>query len=163
MGNYSDFEIDFIERTLALIDQYNNMIEGKPFSEQYNYTLTLNCLLGLIVMPKELAVSYLPSNRLTPELKAEIGLNQSHLPGEEMNLRELIHKMRNSVAHFCVQVESINDARLVDRIVFKETHGAGRVYATFSAPELLPFLRYYAALLITNMRRQRGAPATNGV
>ena len=50
MGNYSDFETDFVQRTLALIDQYNEMIEvlGKPFREQYNYTLTLNCLLGLI-------------------------------------------------------------------------------------------------------------------
>ena len=47
MGNYSDFETDFVQRTLALIDQYNEMIEvqGKPFREQYNYTLTLNCLL----------------------------------------------------------------------------------------------------------------------
>ena len=101
MGNYSDFETDFIERTLALIDQYNNMIEGKPFPEQYNYTLTLNCLLGLIVMPRERAVSYLPSDRLTPELKAEIGLNESQLPGEEMNLRELIHKMRFCGAFLC--------------------------------------------------------------
>lgn len=48
MGNYSDFETDFVQRTLALIDQYNEMIEvlGKPFREQYNYTLTLNCLPG---------------------------------------------------------------------------------------------------------------------
>ncbi|MEQ9680801.1 HEPN family nuclease, partial [Escherichia coli] len=100
---------------------------------------------------------------LTPELKAEIGLNESQLPGEEMNLRELIHKMRNSVAHFCVQVESISDARLVDQIIFKETHGAGRAYAIFSAPELLPFLKYYAALLIANMRRHRGVPTTDVV
>ncbi|HBJ1222765.1 TPA: hypothetical protein LAQ47_004560, partial [Escherichia coli] len=28
-------------------------VQGKPFREQYNYTLTLNCLLGLIVLPKE--------------------------------------------------------------------------------------------------------------
>ncbi|GHM15565.1 hypothetical protein ECZU42_47840 [Escherichia coli] len=49
MGNYSDFETDFVQRTLALIDQYNEMIEvlGKPFREQYNYTLTLNCLTVL--------------------------------------------------------------------------------------------------------------------
>ncbi|MCP6412455.1 HEPN family nuclease, partial [Klebsiella pneumoniae] len=25
MGNYSDFETDFVQRTLALIDQYNEM------------------------------------------------------------------------------------------------------------------------------------------
>ena len=60
MGNYSDFETEFVQRTLALIDQYNEMIKelGKPFREQYNYTLTLNCLLGLIVMPKERALSF---------------------------------------------------------------------------------------------------------
>ncbi|CAH5762924.1 Uncharacterised protein [Klebsiella pneumoniae] len=27
MGNYSDFETEFVQRTLALIDQYNEMIE----------------------------------------------------------------------------------------------------------------------------------------
>lgn len=112
MGNYSDFETDFVQRTLALIDQYNEMIEvlGKPFREQYNYTLTLNCLLGLIVLPKERALSFLLADRLTRQLKAEMGLHESQLPGPEMNLRELIHKMRNSVAHFCVQVESASDA-----------------------------------------------------
>lgn len=38
MGNYSDFGTDFVQRTLALIAQYNEMIEmlGKPFREQYN-------------------------------------------------------------------------------------------------------------------------------
>nr|WP_227649735.1 HEPN family nuclease [Klebsiella pneumoniae]UCK62507.1 hypothetical protein LFOJIBMD_00031 [Klebsiella pneumoniae]UCK65066.1 hypothetical protein KCOLMDFC_00115 [Klebsiella pneumoniae] len=150
MGNYSDFETDFVQRTLALIDQYNEMIEelGKPFSEQYNYTLTLNCLLGLIVLPKERALSFLPADRLTRQLKAEMGLHESQLPGPEMNLRQLIHKMRNSVAHFCVQVESVSDAHLVDWIVFRESQGDGDVYASFSAPELLPFLKYYATLLL---------------
>ncbi|MEM0868676.1 hypothetical protein J4U48_25285, partial [Escherichia coli] len=128
MGNYSDFETDFVQRTLALIDQYNEMIEvlGKPFREQYNYTLTLNCLLGLIVLPKERALSFLPADRLTRQLKAEMGLHESQLPGPEMNLRELIHKMRNSVAHFCVQVESASDAHLVDWIVFRESSGRWR-------------------------------------
>lgn len=34
--NYSDFEPDFAQRTLVLIDQYNEMIEvqGKPLREQ---------------------------------------------------------------------------------------------------------------------------------
>lgn len=164
MGNYSDFETEFVERTLALIDQYNAMIEDKPFSEQYNYTLTLNCLLGLIVMPKERVLAYLPTVRLTQDLKAEMGLHRSQLPGSEMNLREFINKMRNSVAHFCVQVESVSDALLVDQIVFKETQGEGNVYATFSAPELLPFLKFYARLLLDNMARRRNrSPAVDGV
>lgn len=38
MGNYSDFETEFVQRTLALIDQFNEKIEveGKPLKEQYN-------------------------------------------------------------------------------------------------------------------------------
>ncbi|MCW3308281.1 HEPN family nuclease [Escherichia coli] len=71
------------------------------------------------MLPKERALSFLPADRLTRQLKAEMGLHESQLPGPEMNLRELIHKMRNSVAHFCVQVESASDAHLVDWIVFR--------------------------------------------
>ena len=162
MGNYSDFETDFVQRTLALIDQYNEMIEvlGKPFREQYNYTLTLHCLLGRIVLPNERALSFLLADRLTRQLKAEMGLHESQLPGPEMNLRELIHKMRNSVAHFCVQVESASDAHRVDWIVFRESQKDGEVYASFSAPEFLPFLKYYATLLLDNMARRR-APDVN--
>lgn len=162
MGNYSDFETEFVQRTLALIDQYNEMIEvqGKPFREQYNYTLTLNCLLGLIVLPKEKALSFLPADRLTQLLKTNMGLQESQLPGPEMTLRDLILKMRNSVAHFSVQVVSVTDDRLVDLIAFRDDPEDENAYATFSAPELLPFLKYYATLLLGNMARRR-AQAVN--
>ena len=157
MGNYSDFETEFVQRTLALIDQYNEMIEvqGKPFREQYNYTLTLNCLLGLIVLPKEKALSFLPADRLTQLLKTNMGLQESQLPGPEMTLRDLILKMRNSVAHFSVQVVSVTDDRLVDLIAFRDAPEDENAYATFSAPELLPFLKYYATLLLGNLARRR--------
>ena len=42
----------------------------------------------------------------------------------------------------------------------RESQGDGNVYASFSAPELLPFLKYYATLLLGNMARRR-APAVN--
>lgn len=29
MGNYSDFETDFVQRTLALIDQYNERVKHR--------------------------------------------------------------------------------------------------------------------------------------
>ncbi len=53
MGNYRNFEQDFVARTVELIEQYNQLIVDESFERQFNYTLTLNCLLGLIVMPKE--------------------------------------------------------------------------------------------------------------
>lgn len=46
-------------------DQYNEMIEvqGKPLREQYNYTLTLNGFLDLIVLSKERALSFRRADR----------------------------------------------------------------------------------------------------
>jgi hypothetical protein len=47
------------------------------------------------------------------------------------------------VAHFSVQVVSVSDERLVDLIAFRDDPEDENAYATFSAPELLPFLKYY--------------------
>ncbi|STY46805.1 Uncharacterised protein [Klebsiella pneumoniae] len=111
-------------------------------------------------MPKERALSFLPADRLTQQLKTSMGLQESQLPGPEMTLRALILKMRNSVAHFSVQVVSVSDERLVDLIAFRDDPEDENAYATFSAPELLPFLKYYATLLLNNMARRR-AKAVN--
>lgn len=67
MGNYNDLELDFIERTIALIDQYTSLIQEKPFEEQLNYTLIVNCLLGLIVMPKERVLNYISKEKISRE------------------------------------------------------------------------------------------------
>lgn len=107
------------------------------------------------MLPKEKALSFLPADRLTQLLKTNMGLQESQLPGPEMTLRDLILKMRNSVAHFSVQVVSVTDDRLVDLIAFRDAPEDENAYATFSAPELLPFLKYYATLLLGNMARRR--------
>lgn len=154
MGNYADFEIEFVQRTIDLIHQYNDLIQETPFERQYNYTLTLNCLLGLIVMPKERALSWIPACRLTQELKSEMGLTESTLPGAEMTLKDLILKMRHSIAHFSIEVISLDAKNLVDEIHFKETDRDGNIYARFSANEMLPFLNYYASVLVSNLERR---------
>ena len=50
MGNYRNFETDFIERSLELIAQYEVRLNEYDFEHQYNHTLLINCLLGLIVL-----------------------------------------------------------------------------------------------------------------
>lgn len=47
---YEIFERDFIVRTLKIIRQYEKYV---PVSEQFEVTLLINCLLGLLVLPKE--------------------------------------------------------------------------------------------------------------
>lgn len=78
MGNYTDFKQEFIMRTMMLIEQYHEeIIPTKPFYEQFNYTLLINCLLGLIVMPRERAISAIPIDRLTTEFKKGMGIQDS--------------------------------------------------------------------------------------
>ncbi|HBR1297872.1 TPA: hypothetical protein L9L20_004905 [Klebsiella pneumoniae] len=106
MGNYSDFETDFVQRTLALIAQYNEMIkeQGKPFREQYNDTLTLNCPLGLIVLPKERALSY----RLTQQLKTSMGLQKSQLPWHLIQRNPISHTHSGSSELYgCSSIQTI--------------------------------------------------------
>lgn len=154
MGNYRNFEQDFVTRTIELIEQYNQLIADEPFDRQFNYTLTLNCLLGLIVMPKERAISTIPNERLTILYKQDMGIIHSELPDAQTTLRQLIVRMRHSIAHFDIEVESIDQHHLVNFVNFKDTEN-GQVYARFYAEEIFPFLRSYAQLLVESMRRQQ--------
>lgn len=156
MGNYHNLEPEFIDRTLRLIDQYYSVLENYPFKEQFNYTLTINCLLGLIVMPKERVISFVPTDRLTKGFLAEIGAPSLEVGGKIATLRELIKSLRHAVAHFDINVISENDQNLVDWLEFSDSENGGGLVARFRAGELLPFLRHYAHCLLKNMERYRG-------
>ena len=156
MGNYHDLESEFIERTLRLIDQYYAVLDNYPFEEQFNYTLTINCLLGLIVMPKERVITYVPTNRLTREYLEEIGVPSLETSSRTRTLRELIISLRHAVAHFDIQVISESDENLVDWLEFLDSENGEELVARFRANELLPFLRHYASCLLHNMERHRG-------
>lgn len=153
MGNYTDFEQDFVMRTMMLIDQYyNEVVPTKPFYEQFNYTLLINCLLGLIVMPKERALKALPADRLTTEIKSKMGIQNSILPGPKMTIRELIVKLRHSIAHCDFEVISQDESKKFDIVNFKDTDNH-EVFASFVADEIYPFLRYYTDSLYNNLQR----------
>lgn len=152
MGNYADLEYEFIERTLALIMQYESILPRFPFKEQYNHTLLINCLLGLIVMPKERIMTYIPKKELTHEFRMEIGLQQSSINTSITNLKDLIIKLRHSLAHFDIEVESKDEKLLIDEIVFKDNGGE---IVRFAASELAPFVRYYSTWLLSNLKQYR--------
>jgi len=154
MGNYANLETEFIERTINLIGQYTHLCNDFPFEEQYNYTLTINCMLGLIVMPKEKVVPYIPTTRLTNDFKNEIGLVQSYISDEITTLRDLIISLRHSIAHFDIDVISENENNLIDYIEFKDTEDESTV-ARLRSNEILPFLQFYAACLLENIKRYR--------
>ena len=155
MGNYQDIESEFVDRTLRLIDQYYEVLDRYPFEEQFNYTLTINCLLGLIVMPKERVISYVPTDRLTREYQNEIGSPSLEIGANIVTLRDLIKALRNAVAHFDIKVTSEDDRNLVDWLEFSDSENGGAIIARFRGSELLPFLRHYAKCLLENMNKYR--------
>lgn len=152
MGNYADFEYDFIDRTLAVISQYESNLHKYDFKEQYNYTLLLNCLTGLIVMPKEKIIDVIPKNRLITDMKNQMGLHDTQINSKITTVKDLVIQMRHCVAHFSIRIESKNNDFLIDKIVFyDDERGPGYIVATFKATELLPFVRYYADWLKSNL------------
>jgi len=155
MGNYQNIESEFIERTMRLISQYYEILIQYPFKEQFNYTLTINCLLGLIVMPKEKIVSYIPDTRLTADFLKHIGIELSEIGNGIRTLRDLIQGLRHSVAHFDINVISENEENKIDWIEFKDSLNGSNTIAKFRSSELLPFLRYYSDCLLENLERHR--------
>lgn len=150
MGNYKDFEYEFIERTLALISQYENFLHKVRFEEQYNYTLLINCLLGLIILPKERIISYIPKDSIhDSKFRTELGLKDTTINSRITNLKDLIISMRNSIAHLNLQIISMDESNLIDFISFK--NGNDEI-AKFASNEILPFLRYYGFWLLSNLR-----------
>lgn len=156
MGNYQNLEKEFIERSMALIAQYEHILHEYEFKYQYNYTLLINCLLGVIVMPKERTISYIPSKRLTLELLKSMGLEDTVINEDINYLRDFIIALRNSVAHFDISIFSNDDKYLIDEIVFKDREkGEDYEIVRFRSEELLPFIRYYVDWILHNLKNHK--------
>lgn len=148
MGNYKNIEHDFVDRTVKLLSQYESIMHKYPFPDQFNYTLLINCLLGVIVMPNEKVFSHIPNHRISNQLKQDMGLIETKIHPRYTYLRTFIEALRHSIAHFSIDIISNDDNELIDRIVFKESEDyGGEVIVNFSSKELLPFIRYYASWL----------------
>lgn len=98
MSYNSDFERAFIERSLALVQEYKG---------PYDATLLLNCLLGLLVVPKESCLAAIPMDPITELQKWGISpsaiksFGKSNGPNDDpRTLRGLVWHLRNAVAHF---------------------------------------------------------------
>lgn len=77
-----------------------------------------------------------------------MGLIKSIISAENKTLRDLIINLRNSIAHFDIEIKSNNDDFLIDNIVFKDEE---RIIAEFKSNELLPFLQCYADWIKSNL------------
>ncbi|MFK7786846.1 MAG: HEPN family nuclease [Crocinitomicaceae bacterium] len=158
MGNYGNIERDFVDRTLRLIHQYTAEVGRYEFPEQLNYTLLINCLLGLIVFPVEKVSKYIPNDRILSGLKEKHGFNSLTVGPNISTVRDLVTQLRNAVAHFSFKVISESEENLIDKIEFY--HSAkygGLLICEIRAGELLNFVSYYGYTLLSAIDLQQDA------
>jgi hypothetical protein len=98
MSYLDDFEHSFMRHTLKILQDYKG---------PYDATILINCLLGLLVVPKETSLTAIPEDPLSDLSKWGINPNSVKSTGKPTKgnprpdtLRGLVHNLRNAVAHF---------------------------------------------------------------
>lgn len=98
MSFNSDFERAFMERSLLLVKEYKG---------PYDATILLNCLLGLLIVPKETCIKAIPLDPIdelgkwgiSPSSIEDFGKSKGQ-DDDPHTLRGLVWHLRNAVAHF---------------------------------------------------------------
>jgi hypothetical protein len=112
-----NFFKSFNVRTQEIVNSYSGPRDA---------TLFLNCLLGLLVLPKEAALTRLPED---PDLEkwgiplaaiVSMGTTAQGAP-VPCNLRNLVHRLRNAVAHF--RIEPLAAGADVAGFRFRDSNG----------------------------------------
>lgn len=140
MSYNSDFDRSFMERSLKLVKEY----EG-PFDA----TLLLNCLLGLLIVPKESCLQAIPMDPIDEVQKWGISprsiesYGQFKGPNDDPHtLRGLVCRLRNAVAHFRFEPRPARGE--VQAFHFHDSNG---FKATLQLSELRVFVERLAAHL----------------
>lgn len=94
MSYVGPFEREFMKRTLEIVQRYCG---------EFDATLLLNCMLGLLIVPRETCLNSIPEDPVSDLSKWGISPNSIQNFGNRRDgntLQGLVHSLRNSVAHF---------------------------------------------------------------
>ena len=135
MSYLSDFERSFSEHTLAVVQEYTG---------EYDATLLINCLLGLLVLPKETMLNAVPETCLSDLKCWGIDPTSIRTPGtapgrndpDPKTLRGLVANLRHSVAHF--RIQPVPKEGPVTAFEFQNDRG---LHAVISLSELREFVK----------------------
>ena len=143
MSYLDNFEHSFMEHTLEIVQGYKGPFEA---------TILINCLLGLLVVPKETSLEAIPLDPLTDLPKWGIRTDSIESVGKATRanpqpetIRGLVHNLRNSVAHF--RLKPIPQSSLVRAFEFTDNNG---MKATITLQEMRDFVEKLASHLNTH-------------
>ena len=133
MSYLNKFEHSFMQHTLEIVRAYDG---------QFNASVLINCLLGLLVVPMELSLSAIPLDPLSelslwginPDSIKNVGRITRGNP-QPGTIRGLVINLRHSVAHF--KLEPVPRIGEVHSFEFSNRDGLN---ATISLKELGAFV-----------------------
>jgi len=141
MSYLDDFEHSFMQHTLEIVRNYKGPFEA---------SILINCLLGLLIVPKETSLNAIPLDPLSDLPKW--GIKQESIKnvgkiygGNSKTIRDLIINLRHSVAHF--KLKPVPRTRDVHSFEFSNRDG---LKATISLGELRDFVEKLADYLARN-------------
>ena len=118
MSNYIKQEFDFIERTKAIIKQYDDCQISA--TDKFEVTLLLNCLVGLLILPQQHWFEYLPTDLISQK---DWGIEENHIlfihKEELKNVKNIARHLRNSISHYNFQAFG-NSNEPINEIEFKD-------------------------------------------
>jgi len=150
--SYKDFKLDFVTRTLKIVSGYQ---------QEYEVTLLTNCLLGLIVLPKEKDFETIEATPLK-KLGEDWGLKPTHiellksgsghteLDRDAVTLRDVVKHLRHAVAHVGIEIKG--DGRDIKYVQFENKNDNGDVIFRALIPSKV--LRTFAIKLGTWYKTQ---------
>ena len=137
MSYLGDFDRAFMTHTLKILNAYTG---------EYDATLLVNCLLGLLVVPKESFLKAIPETPLTELSAWGIDPQSIRHPGKSYTgnprpetLRGLVISLRHAVAHFRIEPMPTNGN--VRAFAYRNDKG---LHAVISLTEMRDFTRKLA-------------------
>ena len=114
-----EFDRDFMRRTLELVSTY---------SGPHDATLLLNCLLGLLIVPKESLLDRIPETPLaslaqwgiSPDSILQVGTKNTQNSRPD-SLRGVVHSLRNALAHF--RFRPVHCDGIIEGFTFEDRSG----------------------------------------
>lgn len=138
---YKDFNIDFVKRTIAILDDLSNKTDDDLSNKtDYEVTLLINCLFGLIVVPTE-RQCLLNKEQKKDYRKYFIEQLNRHIPPWQDKVKDnlSVRSMRNALSHLHFQVGSdggnISMVKFIDIDFYKKNNKKKKNRVPYNKPK----------------------------
>ena len=152
---YQRFECDFIERTMKIIKQYEDFVENNKNiqdEEKFEVTLLINCLLGLLVLPKQKHIHNIPQIPVSQlaekwDFREEFIERWGNVQENMRDLPYIVLRMRNSVAHMNITI--LGNGETIEFIEFNDDKYSNNIFkAKIPVKNLKTFVKNLAKSII---------------